>query len=82
MKRITVRLALAAGLLSLGWASVRTQRTQPDLNRRRCATGCDQHHFCARIRVAESKHRRFRPDAMMRFAGRRTMLSVAVWRRT
>lgn len=30
MKRISVRLALAAGLLSLGWAAGRAQPAQPD----------------------------------------------------
>lgn len=30
MKRITVRLALAAGLLSLGWAAGRAQPAPPD----------------------------------------------------
>lgn len=30
MKRMTVRLALAAGLLSLGWAAGKAQPAQPD----------------------------------------------------
>ncbi len=39
MKRMTVRLALAAGLLSLGWAAGRAQPAQPDFEIRVDAPG-------------------------------------------